>query len=377
MIELVCTSCGRLYEGNRKIWRCCCGGLLDISFNAEFPIRKIRKRKPGLWRYREAIPLEDDRWIVSFEEGFTPLLKMNIDGCEVWIKQDHLFPSGSFKDRGASVMISHVKSLGINQIVEDSSGNAGASVAAYAARGGVSCIIFAPAAASPAKLSQIRNYGADLILVDGTREAVAAAAIECASERYYASHAWNPFFFHGTKTFAYEVCEQLGWKSPDSVVLPVGNGTILLGAYIGFCDLKKAEIIDKIPKMIVVQSETCAPVDRAFRGEPHVTGTTGSTSGTIAEGIHVADPIRLNSIAEVAKITSGSVILVQEDEIAAWVCKAAMMGFCIEPTSAATMAGVQKYIRSGSEKECIVSSLTGHGLKSPTRCTSRSWEMSR
>ena len=203
--------------------------------------------------------------IVSFDEGFTPLIEVNIAGKTVQVKQEHLFTTGSFKDRGASVLISQVKALGIREVAADSSGNAGSALAAYCAASGISCHIFVPADTSPGKLAQIQLYGATLNKIPGTREDTANAVLKAADTIYYASHYWNPFFFHGTKTFAYEICEQLGWKSPDTVILAAGNGSLLLGAYIGFNELRNAGIIDKIPRLIGVQAENCAPVVKAFK----------------------------------------------------------------------------------------------------------------
>ena len=209
MAHLVCQRCQRTYKDDEARWQCDCGGLLDIEFTPDFDLEKIAKRPPGMWRYREAIPIAQDEKIVSFDEGFTPLSLLQLDGHSLYIKQDHLFPSGSYKDRGASVLISKAKELGLKRIVEDSSGNAGCAIAAYSARAGIECEIYVPESTSPGKLAQIRMYGAHLVLVPGSREDTAHAVMQAAQDTYYASHSWNPFFFQGTKTFAYEVCEQL------------------------------------------------------------------------------------------------------------------------------------------------------------------------
>ena len=121
-IALRCQSCQRRYPSSTTVWKCHCGGLLSVDFHARFPREKIRKRKPSLWRYREALPIEHDRHIISFDEGFTPLTEEHFFGKKVFVKQDHLFPSGSYKDRGASILISKIKELGIRKVVEDSSG---------------------------------------------------------------------------------------------------------------------------------------------------------------------------------------------------------------------------------------------------------------
>ncbi len=366
MTELTCIKCNAQYSSDEPLWRCLCGGLLDLQFEFEpvFDIEKIKKRKPCMWRYREAIPIKENAHIVSFDEGFTPLIEVTVCGKAILIKQEQLFPTGSFKDRGASVLISQVRALGVGKVVEDSSGNAGSSIAAYCANAGIACEIFVPADTSRGKLAQIALYGAKLNKIPGTREDTAAAVLKAAVTNYYASHSWNPFFFHGTKTFAFEVCEQLGWKSPDTVILPVGNGTLLLGAYIGFMELKTAKIITKIPRIIGVQSANCAPLVRAFRENseeiPVIKGEK-----TLAEGIAIAAPIRGKQIIEAVRNTNGNFIAVIEAEIKQSLKEMWQKGYYIEPTAASTVAGIKRYLQESQsvKHEVIVSAFTGHGLK--------------
>ncbi len=362
MNQLVCRQCGATYSLNDPRWQCACGSALDIEFNSVFDLTKISKRKPTMWRYREAIPIQDDANIVSFDEGFTPLTEVDFDGRPVLIKQDQLFTTGSYKDRGASVLISKVRELGIREIVEDSSGNAGSAIAAYCAKAGVACNIFVPQATTSGKLAQIRLCGAKLNLIPGTREDTARAALKAVEKAYYASHSWNPFFFQGTKTFAFEICEQLGWKPPDTVILPVGNGTLLLGARIGFNELLDAEIINKVPKIIAIQSENCAPLYQAFIENlaeiPKI-----NKKETLAEGIAIAEPVRGNQIVQAVKNSNGSFIAVNDGEIKKALREICRKGYYIEPTSAATIAGVKKYLQKSKLDEIIVSVFTGHGLK--------------
>ena len=304
MNHLVCSKCNRTFPAEEKIWSCPCGGLLDLRFTSAFPVEKIQKRKPTLWRYREALPILRDENILSFDEGFTPLLPVDFNGRQVWLKQDHLFPTGSYKDRGAAVLMSKVKELGIPRVVEDSSGNAGCAIAAYGAKGGIEAEIYAPQSTSPGKLVQIRSYGAKLNTVPGSREETAKAVLSAARAGYYASHSWNPFFFHGTKTFAFEVWEQLGWKEPDTVILPAGNGTLLLGAYLGFGELLDAGMIRGIPKIVGVQSACCAPLVKAFRQNLEKIPAIVPRE-TVAEGIAIAAPVRGEQIVTAVKKSGG------------------------------------------------------------------------
>ncbi len=363
MASLVCLDCRREFSAAEKIWKCPCGGLLDLCFRPSFPIAKISSRKPTLWRYREALPIEDDRNIVTFDEGFTPLAAAEIAGRVVRLKQDHLFPSGSYKDRGASVLVSKVRELGIKAVVEDSSGNAGCAIAAYCARAEISCEIFVPADTSPGKLAQIGLYGASLNRIPGSREETARAVLLAAARTYYASHSWNPFFFQGTKTFAFEICEQLGWQAPDSVILPAGNGTLLLGAHIGFGELREAGIIGRIPRIIGVQAENCAPLSRAFRRGMKAAAPV-QKEDTLAEGIAIAEPIRGPQILKAVKDSGGDFLEVEEKEIKEALIDLARKGFYAEPTAAAAIAAVPKYLAQLKKDELIVTVLTGHGLKS-------------
>jgi len=362
MGQLVCGNCGEAYSLDDLRWKCDCGHPLDIEFKPAFPLEEIRSRKPTIWRYREAIPLRDDANIVSLDEGFTPLSAVELDGKSILIKQDQLFPTGSYKDRGASVLISKIKELGITGVVEDSSGNAGSAVAAYCARAGIDCSIFVPGETAAAKVAQIQLYGARLNKIPGSREDTARAVLKAAEQVYYASHSWSPFFFQGTKTFAYEVCEQLGWNAPDTVILPVGHGTLLLGAAIGFNDLLGAGIIGKMPRLIGVQSENSAPLVRAFKenlGDIPII----NKRATIAEGIAIALPTRGRQILAAVRKSNGDFFAVSDNEIKKALRLICRKGYYIEPTSAAAVAGVMRYLPEMRPGEVVVSVFTGHGLK--------------
>jgi len=320
----------------------------------------IAKRKPSMWRYREAIPVNNDANIVSLDEGFTPLIPVDFFGRKVLVKDDRHFPTRSFKDRGASVLISVIKGLGIKHVIEDSSGNAGAAIAAYCAEAKIKCDIYIPESTSQFKIDKIEKYGADLIKIPGSREDAADAAMRAAKTCYFASHVWNPFFFHGTKTFAFEIWEQLGFKAPDTVVVPAGNGTLLLGAHIGFSELLNAGMIDKAPKIIAVQSANCSPIYRAFKEDLDEVQAYTPTK-TAAEGIAVARPARGKEILAAVRNTDGEILTVSETEILESHEKMKLEGFEIEVTSAAVTAGLSKYLSTCAQDECVVSIFTGHG----------------
>lgn len=333
------------------------GDLLDLEFEPFFDLNAIARRKPNLWRYREALPIILDENIVSVNEGFTPLLPLNFLGNQVWVKQEQLFSTGSYKDRGASVLMSKIKSLGIKHVVQDSSGNAGCAIAAYAAMAGISCEIYVPATTSSSKIRQIEAYGAQIRLIEGSREQTAEAARVASKSSYYASHSVNPYFFQGTKTFAYEICEQMGWKVPETLVLPAGNGTLILGSWIGFNDLMRAGITDRLPTIIAIQAESCCPLVHAFDQTPMPDVTT-----TIAKGIAIENPVRAAQILEAVRSTHGFFMPVTESEIMESHRECGLHGFYIEPTAAATIAGVKKYLNNYAPAS-LVTLFSGHGLK--------------
>lgn len=323
-----------------------------------FNKKAVNQHINSLWRYADALPCTLEQ-AITLGEGFTPMLPIDFNGKKVWIKQDYLFPTGSYKDRGAAVLISVAKQQGITHVVQDSSGNAGCAIAAYAAKANIACNIFVPKNTSPAKLAQIRMYGAQLTLVDGNRNDTAIAALKAAETTYYASHCYNPLFYEGTKTFAYEVCEQLDWQAPDVVVVPAGNGTLVIGCYIGFMHLLQSGVINHIPKIIAIQAANCAPLYHAFSKKNNTVFTD-----TIAEGIAIEKPVQAELMLEIIQQTKGTFLTVTEEEIIAALKHCCTMGHYIEPTSAATIAGVSKALLTLGDEGLWVSLFTGHGLKS-------------
>lgn len=352
----------KTFSIDEPIWISPNGGLLDIEFEGKFDLNKIKNMPSTLWRYGDAIAIDQSKGIVSFNEGFTPIEKILINNKTVYIKHEQLFSTGSYKDRGATTLISKAKQLGINKVVQDSSGNAGCAIAAYAAKAKIACEIFLPANTSDSKTNQMQAYGATITKVAGVRKDAANAALIAAKTNYYASHCYNPWFFEGTKTFAFEVCEQLNWKSPDYVILPAGNGTLIIGCYIGFKQLADAGIINKTPKLIAVQTEVCAPLYHTFF---NTTPNEPFSNDTLAEGIAIENPPRAKQIIEAIKNTNGTFIKVNDLETKnAWKLMA-LEGNYIEPTSAATIAGVEKFVANfDTNNKIIVSLFSGHGLKS-------------
>jgi threonine synthase len=266
-------------------------------------------------------------------EGHTALSTVRVGGRDVIGKLEFEAPTGSFKDRGAAVLIAAALDLGATRVVADSSGNAGTAIAAYAARAELPCEVFVPAALATSKVVRI---DAEVVAVKGTREDVAAAAMARVDESgaFYASHVWNPWFFEGTKQFVHELVAQLGGRLPAAIVLPAGNGTLVLGAWRAFQELGRTTPI------IAVQAAGCAPVAAAFQaGSEHVDGVIDR--GTIAAGIAIAEPIRGDEILAVVRATGGRFVTVTDDEIIAAASELAGQGYMVEPTAAAPAAALQ------------------------------------
>lgn len=342
-------------------WRSRLGRPMLVSPGPGLSPADIDTGERGLWRYRAALPL-DIAAPVSLGEGATPLIARDWHGASTLFKLEWFAPTGSFKDRGASVMLSALREQGISSVLEDSSGNGGAAVAAYAAAGGMDATIFAPADASPAKLTQARVHGARIAPIPGPREASQEAAIAAAerSEGFYASHNWQAFFLEGTKTLAYELWEDLGFGIPDNVVAPVGAGSLLLGLAMGFGELLRAGQTDRAPRLWAAQPLNCSPVDAAFRGEE-----ARAVAPTVAEGTAIRHPLRLPEMLAALRTTGGGTVVADEREIVEARDRLAAAGLFVEPTSATAAAGygrllAEKRIRPG---EITVVVLTGSGLK--------------
>jgi threonine synthase len=279
-----------------------------------------------------------------------------------------MMPTGSFKDRGMTVMISYLRSRGITRVLEDSSGNAGASLAAYAAAAGMQARILVPQSASYPKIVQMAATGADVVTIPGTRQDVADAALAMSAEIFYASHNWQAYFAEGTKTLAYELWEQLGFRAPDNVVVPLGYGANVLGCDHGFRELAANGEIGTLPRIYGVQAANCAPYYNAFAAGSEALVAT-EIKPTIAEGIASSKPTRVREVLRAVRDSGGSIVAVSEEEITAALSRLARQGLYVEPTSAAAAAGLTQLIASGAiePQQTTVLVLTGSGLKAGDR----------
>lgn len=344
-------------------WRSGDGNPLMTSDLGGIGRADIRTDTRTIWRYAAALPTRIAE-PVSLGEGMTPLVTADIDGIPCRLKLEWFAPTGSFKDRGASVLISHLRALGIASVVEDSSGNGGAAIAAYGAAAGMAVGIFVPDYTQPAKIAQLRAYGARVTLVPGTRQDTETAAIEAAEHSYYASHNWHPMFLQGTKTLGYEIWEDLGFRAPDNIVIPAAAGSNVLGCHIAFRELLAAGEIATMPRIFVTQPENCCPVHHALHPEM-LGGRAAEYSSTVAEGTAIRNPIRLDEMVAAIRGTGGDTTAVAEADIIATAKRLATKGFYTEPTSAHAVAGLRQLVeagRIGRDEETVVI-LTGSGLK--------------
>ncbi len=363
--NFICTHCHTTFPPDTREWRCPCGGLFDLADRPPLDPADIDTARPGLWRYRALLPLDPAWQPVTLGEGDTPLLQVDWEGRPVYVKLESLQPTGSFKDRGTAVLITALHGLGIRRVVEDSSGNAGASLAAYTARVGIACEICVPNTAAGPKLKQMAVYGAEVIQIKGKREYAALAAWAAAAHgAYYASYVYNPFFLAGLETLAYELWEQLGRSAPAAVVLPVGNGTLLLGIYNGFRRLQQAGLIPRLPRFFAVQAAACPPIYEAFRDGAETVRPLAPTP-TVACGVAIGQPVRGEQVLQAVRATGGSVVSATEEEILQAHSRLARQGFYVEETSAvaaAALARLQEVLPRPEEGPTVLV-LTGHGLK--------------
>lgn len=358
---------GRLYRIDEPRWRSEDGLPLMVTPLSGLGRDDIARDRRSIWRYAAALPI-DVADPVTMGEGCTPLVERRWNGARAHFKLEWFSPTGSFKDRGASVMISALRQQGVTRLLEDSSGNGGAAIAAYAAAAGMRAKILVPAYTQPAKTVQMRAYGAEVELVPGSRQDASDEAIRQSGAIFYASHNWQAFFLQGTKTLAYELWEDLGFKAPDNVFIPTGAGSNVLGCDIGFGELLRRGEIQRAPRLFAVQPANCAPIQAGF-----ASGAADfqpiDPKPTIAEGAAIAKPVRAREVLAAIRRSGGAAVAVSEAEIVGATLQLARSGLYAEPTSAIAAAGLSALVREGAigDEETNVVVLTGSGLKATQR----------
>lgn len=360
MTEIRCTNCRNPYPHDAILHRCpVCGGIYDFVTGFPYQIEKVDRKLPGIWKYRHTFGLPDEAPVVSLGEGNTPLAWIEYEGRRVAFKLETLNPTGSFKDRGSAVLSSFLLSRGVTAAIEDSSGNAGASLAAYAAHCGIRARIFVPHYASGSKRLQIQAYGAEIVSIQGSRSQTSRAALEEVEKgAIYASHAYLPQLMAGYATAAYEIFDQLG-ESPGSVIVPAGQGNFLLGLSRGFEALKAAGLTEMQPVLVGAQALACAPLWAVWR---YGSGGLGlvAEGETMAEGVRVKDPMRGDAVLKALQDSGGAFVAVGEEAILPARDQLLSLGFNVEPTSAIAFDAYLQ-VRDQIPSPCVVI-LTGAGF---------------
>jgi threonine synthase len=363
-MRVCCSECGKQETLSPQRWRCECGGAWEFIERTDFDPAHIEASDFTLWRYRRLFGLDFETPAVRLGAGWTPLLPSTFNGRKVLFKPEYMAPTASFKDRGTAVVINILAHQRATHVADDSSGNAGASVAAFAARAGMRAEIFVPAHASPAKQAQIAVYGAEVRPIPGPRANAKHAAWEAAERgAVYASHAYHPGFLAGQQSVAWELWEQLGRRAPDWIVVPVGQGGHLLGYWLGFRRLRAAGLVDRLPRLVAVQAAALAPLCQAFEANLETVPGVEPTTPSVAEGLAIARPVRGRRLLQAIRETGGTCTVVEDNAILSAQRQLAHHGLYIEPTSATAVAALEAVFKLAGPDETIVVPLTGSGLK--------------
>lgn len=397
--QCISSSCGGVYKLTERVYVCPrCGGPLEVQVrrDAQFAAAQLRERwrsrassqdprdRSGVWRYRDLLPFEDSAPIVTLFEGNTPVYEAPrcADYCrlgELRLKHEGCNPTGSFKDTGMTVAVTHALLLRATTAVCASTGNTAASLAAYSARAGLQCAILMPRGQiTAAKLAQSMDYGAVVCEIDGNFDDCMRLIQEVGEDpSTYIANSINPFRIEGQKTVAFELMEQCGWEVPDHVVVPGGNLGNVTAFGKGFSELVSLRLIDRVPKLHVIQAEGSAPFARAFaelkqRGATATqplpdTITPEPRPRTLATAIKIGAPVSWKKGLRAVLQTQGQVLAVTEQEIADAKAMIGRDGIGCEPASATTVAGIKKLVAGGhiGGKETVIAVLTGHVLKDP------------
>ncbi|RLF06104.1 MAG: threonine synthase [Thermoprotei archaeon] len=375
--HLQCIECKAEFDPSQIIYTCPrCGDLLDVVYDyselSDVDLRSLwSKRLFGVWRYRELLPVTSNS-PVTLNEGGTGLHQCNrlsaiLNAFNIYIKNEGENPTGSFKDRGMTFGVTRAVELGSKIVVCASTGNTSASLAAYAAKAGLHCIVLVPSGkVALGKLAQALVHGAHVVLVKGNFDyALRVVRKLCASYPLYLLNSINPYRLEGQRTLAYEVYEQLGYRAPDVVIVPVGNAGNISAIWKGFKELKLLGLTDKVPRMIGVQAEGAAPLAKTLQ-ENSADLIRISNPETVATAIRIGSPVNWKKAIRAVRESKGSILTVSDDEILkAQRLLASTEGLFVEPASAASIAGLAKAMDQGliDRGEIIVCVATGHGLK--------------
>ena len=381
MISQVCIACGEKYGIDEIVYSCRkCGDILEIRY--DYGLIKEELKKSGwqslplsVWRYKDFMPIRNPLNVVSLNEGGTGLYRCRRLGKalgieNLYVKNEGENPTGSFKDRGMTVGVSKALELGIKIVACASTGNTSASLAAYAAKAGLSCIILIPSGGVAfGKLSQAIIYGAKVIQIRGNFDQALKMVVKLSEEHkeIYLLNSINPYRLEGQKTIAFEICDQLNGEPPDRVVVPVGNAGNISAIWKGFTEFNKLGLIKRLPKMVGIQAEGAAPIAKAVKNGKDAIVPIEKPE-TVASAIRIGAPVSWKKAMKAIKDSGGTAETVTDKEILeAQKLLARYEGLFVEPASASSIAGLKKMLESGEigKDEVVVCIATGHGLKDP------------
>ena len=369
-----CVSCGEEYNNDDVIYTCeKCGSVLELVPESVDVDKSIFDgRKDTLWKYKEFIPVDESK-IVTLEEGGTPFCKCDKLGEELgvnlYVKVEGSNPTGSFKDRGMTVGMTKAMELGVSTVGCASTGNTSASLAAYAARAGLRCIVFLPSGkVALGKLAQAMFHGAEVISINGNFDEALEAMTALALEKHlYLLNSINPFRLEGQKTIGYEILHSLGWQSPDRIILPVGNAGNISAIWKGVSEFYDAGFVDSKPMMTGIQAEGACPITNAFKKHSKEIVPVENPE-TIATAIRIGAPVSYTKALNAIYDSNGYSETVSDEEIlSAQKLLARKEGIGVEPASAASIAGLKKLVEMGEidKGETVTCVVTGHLLKDP------------
>ncbi len=381
IMHLECIACGKKYGEDDIVYSCRrCGDLLEVKYDYEVLKERLRESDwrsfpLSVWRYRHLMPVHEASKIVSLNEGGTGLHQCkrlgNLLGVKrLYVKNEGENPTGSFKDRGMTVGVTKAVEFGMKMVICASTGNTAASLAAYAAKAGLQCIVLIPSGKiAYGKLAQAMVYGAKVVQIRGNFDQSLKIVLELSEKhrRVYLLNSVNPFRIEGQKSLAYEICDQLEGEAPDKVIVPVGNAGNISAIWKGFSDFYKLNLISSLPQMIGIQAEGAAPIAKAVK-----TGNTNITPvdkpETVATAIRIGAPLSWKKAMRAIRESKGTAETVTDQEILeAQRMLARHEGLFVEPASASSIAGLRKLLELGKidKDDTTVCVATGHGLKDP------------
>ena len=376
--HIYCSSCGKHHDARQLLNLCECGKPLMVAYDLERAAKTLTRdslagREPSLWRYREVLPLDDERNKLTLGEGMTPLSKADRLGAQLglphlFIKDEGVNPTGSFKARGMAVAISMAKELGARKLAVPSAGNAAGALAAYAAKAGLPAYIFMPNDTPKANVIECQQTGAQVTLIDGliTDCGKIIAERKQAEGWFDVSTLKEPYRVEGKKTMGYELAEQLNWELPDVILYPTGGGTGLIGMWKAFDEMERMGWIgSRRPRMITVQAEGCAPIVNAFAAGAN-TGAEVPNPHTLAAGLRVPKAVGDFIMLDILRKSGGTAVSVTDDALIAAVREiGATEGIFAAPEGAACLPALKALLERGEvdRTDRIVLFNTGSGLK--------------